>query len=58
MQRRADAVLRTENESPGASPYTAFLVSEADFDAVFGPIQEQRIRYWAEAVSNPAQKCG
>jgi catechol 2,3-dioxygenase-like lactoylglutathione lyase family enzyme len=30
------------------SQHYAFLVSEAEFDEIFGRIQEQRLRYWAD----------
>jgi hypothetical protein len=26
----------------------AFLISEADFDAVFGRLEEQGLQYWAD----------
>jgi hypothetical protein len=32
----------------GEPQHYAFLISEADFDAVFGRIQEQGIQYWAD----------
>src|ERR1700747_2269672 len=35
-------------DKPIQPQHYAFLISEADFDAVFGRIQEQGIQYWAD----------
>jgi catechol 2,3-dioxygenase-like lactoylglutathione lyase family enzyme len=35
-------------DGPIQPQHYAFLISEADFDAVFGRIQEQGIQYWAD----------
>ena len=38
----------TAADGPIQPQHYAFLISEADFDAVFGRIQEQGIQYWAD----------
>jgi hypothetical protein len=35
-------------DEPIRPQHYAFLISEADFDAVFGRISEQGLRYWAD----------
>ena len=35
-------------DGPIQPQHYAFLISEADFDAVFGRIREQGIQYWAD----------
>jgi catechol 2,3-dioxygenase-like lactoylglutathione lyase family enzyme len=35
-------------DGPIQPQHYAFLISETDFDAVFGRIQEQGIQYWAD----------
>jgi catechol 2,3-dioxygenase-like lactoylglutathione lyase family enzyme len=39
-----------DTEEPIQSQHYAFLVSEADFDAIFGRIAEQNIVYWADPM--------
>jgi hypothetical protein len=38
-------------DGPIQPPHYAFLISEADFDAVFCRIREQSIQYWTESSS-------
>jgi catechol 2,3-dioxygenase-like lactoylglutathione lyase family enzyme len=35
-------------DGPIQPQHYAFLITEADFDAVFGRIREQRLEYWAD----------
>jgi catechol 2,3-dioxygenase-like lactoylglutathione lyase family enzyme len=37
-----------ETEQPIAPQHYAFLVSEAEFDAIFGRIRERGVPYWAD----------
>src|SRR5262249_28221087 len=37
-----------ESEDPIEQRHFAFLVSEAEFDAIFGRIRERRLPYWAD----------
>jgi catechol 2,3-dioxygenase-like lactoylglutathione lyase family enzyme len=37
-------------DGPIQPQHYAFLISEADFDAVFGHIREQGLRYWADPM--------
>ena len=37
-------------DGPMQPQYYAFLISETDFDAVFGRIREQGLRYWADPM--------
>lgn len=39
-------------EGPIQPQHYAFLISEADFDAVFGRIREQGLEYWADPMGH------
>src|SRR2546423_907855 len=43
-----------ETDDPIASQHYAFLVDEADFDAIFGRIQERGLTYWADPACRQA----
>jgi hypothetical protein len=39
-----------DGESPIQSQHYAFLIREADFDAVFSRIRDRRLKYWADPM--------
>ncbi|MGD0321444.1 MAG: VOC family protein [Acidimicrobiales bacterium] len=45
-----------ETDGEIASQHYAFLVTEDDFDEIFGRITEQRVDYWADPGTNQAGK--
>ncbi len=43
-----------DTDEPIRSQHYAFLISEADFDAVFGRIKEMKLDYWADPARRRA----
>jgi hypothetical protein len=37
-----------DDHGPGPSQHYAFLVSEPEFDAIFGRIRDRQLPYWAD----------
>lgn len=45
-----------ETDGEIASQHYAFLITEAEFDAAFGRIQERHLQYWADPAQSRAGK--